>query len=113
MFGIRAVIQLLLLTAVSCQYRGGSIGWERLGDSNVVRFTVKTSWTRTSMTFVQVIDGVVQPGNPAYQPKTGDVVNVLGIETPKFVTSNGFEQYLQLTVTSHTEKQFGGDHLTD
>jgi len=107
---MRAAVQLLLITAVSCQYRGGSISWERLGDSNTVRFTVKTSWTRTGATFVQVVDGVATAGDPNFQPKTGDVINVLGVETPKFITSNGFESYLQVTVTSHTERQGGGDH---
>mmetsp|Transcript_67864 Transcript_67864/g.141502 ORF Transcript_67864/g.141502 Transcript_67864/m.141502 type:complete len:905 (-) Transcript_67864:79-2793(-) len=105
----RLAVQLLILfTAANAQYRGGSISWERLPDSNVVRFTVHTAWARTAKTFVKIVDGVSIPNDGSYMPEKGDVVNVLGIETPKFVTSNGFESYLQMTVTSNTENPENG-----
>jgi hypothetical protein len=106
-----AVFALLLGTAngqlslfdVQGQFRGGSISWEPVdGAPNRVKFTVTTAWLRSAGTYVKVVDGVPQ-SQFGYQPVKGDVVKMLGFETPKFVT-HGFEQYLQVRVTFSTEQ---------
>eukprot|EP00961_Rhodomonas_salina_P281383 3801924-Rhodomonas_salina.1 len=101
----RACLLLLLaLPLAHGQFKGGALSWERVSpESYVVRVTLRASWIRSSGTFVKIVDGTAQP-NPGYQPVKGDIINVLGYETPKFLFSTGFEEYLQLEVTSNTEQ---------
>jgi hypothetical protein len=94
----------VLLQLAGAHFRGGSISWEPVSFSpgaNVVRFTLRSAWVRSAGTYVKVVNGVAQPQD-AYQPVKGDVVRVAGLETPKFVTSNGDAFLLEVTVTSHT-----------
>jgi hypothetical protein len=94
---------LFVLPLVHGQFKGGSLSWERVSvESNTVRVTLRSSWIRSSGTFVKIVDGTAHPSE-GYQPVKGDIVNVLGYETPKFVFSTGFESNLQLEITSNTE----------
>ena len=95
----------------------GSISWEpvsfakceggqeheggRCEGANVVRFTLRTAWTRTGGTFVKVVDGIASPADN-YQPVSGDTVKVTGREAPKFLVSSGEEFLLEVKVTSNT-----------
>jgi hypothetical protein len=93
----------LSLFDVQGQFRGGSISWEPVdGAPNRVKFTVTTAWLRSAGTYVKVVNGVPQ-AQFGYQPVKGDVVKMLGFETPKFVT-HGFERYLEVKVTFSTEQ---------
>lgn len=104
-----------LLAAPSCEgalmqdskvpgsFRAGSISWTPVSPgSDTVRVTVHTAWLRSAGTFVKIVDGVARP-EEGYQPRKGDVVKVLGPETPRFITF-GMEKYLEVTVTSATEQ---------
>ena len=97
------LIQLLFLATTSAQFRGGTINWEPLAEgSNTVRFTVRSAWVRSAGTYVQLENNFPSP-TAGYQPKVGDTVKVQGIETPKFLVSTGFEEYLELKVTKNSE----------
>jgi hypothetical protein len=113
--GMAMLLAWVLLAAPPCQgalmqdsrvpgsFRGGSISWMPVSPgSDTVRVTVNTAWLRSAGTFVRMVDGVARP-EEGYQPRKGDVVKVLGPETPRFITF-GMEKYLEVTVTSATEQ---------
>ena len=113
--GMAMLLAWVLLAAPPCQgalmkdsrvpgsFRGGSISWMPVSPgSDTVRVTVHTAWLRSAGTFVRMVDGVAKP-EEGYQPRKGDVIKVLGPETPRFITF-GMEKYLEVTVTSATEQ---------
>uniref|UniRef100_A0A7S0E851 LysM domain-containing protein n=1 Tax=Hanusia phi TaxID=3032 RepID=A0A7S0E851_9CRYP len=95
---------LLLCIIIPChgQFRGGSLAWEVLDyEQNLVRFTLRSAWIRSSGMFVKVVNGIAVPMD-GYQPVVGDVVRVLGRQTPKFLFEDSYEDYLHMTVTQNT-----------
>ena len=97
----------LALEAVRAQFRAGTISWDPIpGDPYSVTFTVKTAWLRSAGTYTKVVNGTPVP-TVGYQPIKGDIINIAGYETPKFLTSDFqgrvLEEYLTATVTSNTE----------
>lgn len=99
---VTLLLQLLFFATASAQFRGGTITWEPVEPgSNTVRFTVRSAWVRGAGTYVRVQNNIPTPMG-GYQPVAGDVVKVQGIETPKFVVSTGYEEYLELKVTKNS-----------